>query len=150
MGTKVSVVYSSFLNKISDYKLTVNEDGSNVSILEKTLFNYLVSGSSHFLTARKDLTMVGTGEELAFVSDLSPLEIEILAKLMLVEYIKPIIIRNETVEQALSDSDFVIYSQANHIQKLLELNATLKSEVNYDMQKYSYAVGGKIYGNYKK
>lgn len=61
---------------------------------------------------------------------------------MLVEYMRPIIIRNETLEQALSDVDFVIYSQANHINQLQSLFENLKREANSDMVEYSYLETG--------
>ena len=82
-------------------------------------------------------------DEYIFINgDLNGREIEILTKLMLVEYMRPIIIRNETLEQALSDVDFVIYSQANHINQLQSLFERMKKEANSDMVEYSYLETG--------
>lgn len=150
MGTNVEEVYIYFLNKISDYKMTINPDGSNVVIIKDSLKMFLRSAKTQFLTCRTDLNFIESDNgSLHFKGELDDYEIEILSKLMLVEYLKPVIIRNETVEQALGDSDFAIYSQANHISKLLDLNHTIRAEAHSDMVRYSYAKGGKMYANYK-
>lgn len=80
-------------------------------------------------------------------SDLTDMEIEILSMLMLVEYFKQIMIRNETLEQAVGDSDFNIYSQANHINQLKDLYRELKREVNTEIGRYTYI--GTVYGKRK-
>ena len=143
MSTDVTRVYASFLQKISDYKF--NED---LEYVESTLFGYYTTATAEFVQCRKDLGTNYNGlsekpEKVLINSDLTQLEIEILAMLMLVEYFKQIMIRNETIEQALSDSDFKILSQANHINQLKDLWKEVRKETSVKINKYTFV--GAVY-----
>ena len=147
MSTNIEKVYNRFLNKISDYKYSLTF--SSKEEIESSLLDLYLSASTHFIQCRKDLSTNYDSveslplDEYIFINgDLNGREIEILTKLMLVECMRPIIIRNETLEQALSDVDFVIYSQANHINQLQSLFENLKREANSDMVEYSYLETG--------
>lgn len=144
MSTQITKVYSSFLRKLSDYKFSViNEQDREYT--EETLYGYYISARAEFVQCRKNLSTNRDGSELyieaekIFIEDsISDKEIEILSILMLVEYFKPIMIRNETLEQALGDSDFNIYSQANHINQLKDLYRELKREANVKAGLYTF------------
>lgn len=119
------------------------------SVIENNLIQLYLSATTHFLTCKKDLTLNYSsldskpeGEDILIQSDLTPLEEEIIAGLMLVEYIKPIMLRNEVLEQVLGDVDFNLYSQANHLNQLQSLYGVLRKEVNANMNKYSYVRNG--------
>ena len=144
MSTQITKVYSSFLRKLSDYKFSViNEQDREYT--EETLYGYYISARAEFVQCRKNLSTNRDISELyieaekIFIEDsISDKEIEILSILMLVEYFKPIMIRNETLEQALGDSDFNIYSQANHINQLKDLYRELKREANVKAGLYTF------------
>ena len=144
MSTQITKVYSSFLRKLSDYKFSViNEQDREYT--EETLYGYYISARAEFVQCRKNLSTNRDSSELyieaekIFIEDsISDKEIEILSILMLVEYFKPIMIRNETLEQALGDSDFNIYSQANHINQLKDLYRELKPEANVKAGLYTF------------
>lgn len=144
MSTQITKVYSSFLRKLSDYKFSViNEQDREYT--EETLYGYYISARAEFVQCRKNLLTNRDSSELyieaekIFIEDsISDKEIEILSILMLVEYFKPIMIRNETLEQALGDSDFNIYSQANHINQLKDLYRELKREANVKAGLYTF------------
>ena len=144
MSTQITKVYSSFLRKLSDYKFSViNEQDREYT--EETLYGYYISARAEFVQCRKNLSTNRDSSELyikaekIFIEDsISDKEIEILSILMLVEYFKPIMIRNETLEQALGDSDFNIYSQANHINQLKDLYRELKREANVKAGLYTF------------
>ncbi len=144
MSTQITKVYSSFLRKLSDYKFSViNEQDREYT--EETLYGYYISARAEFVQCRKNLSTNRDNSELyieaekIFIEDsISDKEIEILSILMLVEYFKPIMIRNETLEQALGDSDFNIYSQANHINQLKDLYRELKREANVKAGLYTF------------
>ena len=144
MSTQITKVYSSFLRKLSDYKFSViNEQDREYT--EETLYGYYISARAEFVQCRKNLSTNRDSSELyieaekIFIEDsISDKEIEILSILMLVEYFKPIMIRNEMLEQALGDSDFNIYSQANHINQLKDLYRELKREANVKAGLYTF------------
>ena len=146
MSTKITKVYASFLRKLSDYKFS----DSDREYVEETIYGYYESARAEFHQCPKDLstnhddtTDYIVAEDIIINSSLSDSEVEILAMLMLVEYFKPIIIRNETLEQALGDSDFNIYSQANHINQLKDLYKELKRETNVKVGRYTFV--GDVY-----
>ena len=45
------------------------------------------------------------------------------------------------MKQFLATKDYKIYSQANHLEKLMELKSQFKYEANYLMSQYSYKDG---------
>lgn len=135
--TPISEVYDSFLRKISDYSflsLDVTEQE-----IDEELFGYFKSARAKFYRCKKSL---GTGlnslDEMEIESDLNDFEIEILVKLMLVEYMTPIILSSEVLKQSLSDKDFRIYSQANQLRELNLLYRLLQREANKMITEYGY------------
>ena len=87
---------------------------------------------SNFLLKLSNKQLVITGTDL---------EIEILSLLMVLEYLNPKIIATENMNQFLTTKEYKIYSQANHLSKMLELKNQIKSEVNHLMSQYSYKDG---------
>lgn len=143
MSTKITRVYNSFLQKISDYKFLDDKE-----YVESILYGYYVTASAEFIQCPKDLSTNADEEDILpdvvlIKSDLNNLEVEILAMLMIVEYFKQIMIRNETLEQALSDSDFKILSQANQINQLKDFYKEIKRETAVKVTKYTFA--GEVY-----
>lgn len=143
MSTNITRVYSSFLQKISDYKFLDDKD-----YVESVLFGYYRTASAEFVQCPKDLSTDADGEKtlpkvVNINADLTNLEIEIIAMLMIVEYFKQIMIRNETLEQALSDSDFKILSQANQINQLKDFYKEIKRETAVKVTKYTFV--GAVY-----
>jgi len=144
MGTPITTVYSSFLRKLSDYKFAISEENDR-EYIEKTFYGYYETARAEFYHCSKDLQTNADGVEsflsadkISINANLNNLEVEILSMLMLIEYFKPVIIRNETLEQALGDSDFNIYSQANHINQLKDLYRELRREVNSKIIRYTF------------
>lgn len=137
MATTFDDVYRAFLNRINDYdyanKLT-KED------LEYVLSTFLKSAVAIFNEA--------SGEELddfildeenrVFQDKLTYLETDILAHLMLVEYLKPNLYTTELLRQVLSDKDYKVYSQANQINQLKDLYQATKREANVKLSTYLF------------
>lgn len=144
MSTRIDKIYASFLRKLSDYKFSISDEESR-EYIEETLYGYYSSARADFFQCQKDLS-TNRDDSNDYIeatnifvnSKLSEQEIEIISTLMLVEYFKPIIIRNETLEQALGDSDFNIYSQANHINQLKDMYRELKREANVKVGRYTF------------
>lgn len=146
-NTVITSVYRRFLNKISDYNFSLINNEKEV--IEDNLLQLYMSATPRFPQCRKDLGTnyldigdVPFGEYITIKSNLTSLEQEIISKLMLIEYLRPVIIKNEVIEQVLGDSDFNLYSQANHLNQLQSLYNTMKKEVNSDISKYSFLRDG--------
>lgn len=139
-NTDITSVYRRFLSKISDYNFSLMN--SDASAIENNLLDLYLSSVPHFIQCKKDLDVNISETEIIKVvtikSEITPLEQEIISKLMLIEYLKPVMIRNEVLEQVLGDVDFNLYSQANHLNQLQSLYGAMKKEVNADIIKYSY------------
>jgi len=135
MATPFEEVYEFFLSKVTDYSFvnfTENE-------LRLEFEKYLRSASIKFFSAGTRLEKNLTFKE--FERDLTDLEIEILSLLMVLEYLNPKIIATENMKQFLATKEYKVYSQANHLSKMLELKNQIKSEVNHLMSQYSYKDG---------
>lgn len=131
--TEIDKVYGSFLSKVNDYNLSLL-NRSEAEIYE-ILSSYYNSAIAFFPQCRKDLKITDDG----FVNDeLTNLEIEIIAELMILQYLYPIIHRSEVLEQVLSDKDFKVNSQANHMNQLYNLYNKTRQEVSTHKVHYSW------------
>jgi len=130
--TTLSDIYDSFLSKIADYNLASLVDTD----LKDELFGYFKPARAKFYKCKKVLDL--KDDSLTFVEELSDYEIEIIVQLMLVEYMKPLILTSEITKQALSDKDFKIWSQANHLRELNLLYRLFQKEAEKMITKYLY------------
>ncbi len=133
MSTPFQAVYDFFLMKVEDYsflKLTEQE-------LEDHLEKMLIISSAKFRNCKKDLSDRDLTTE-QFNVDLSDMEKEILANLMVVEYLRPEITTSNLIKQSMTDRDFKIYSQANHLTQLMELYKQVRNESQSLLNDYSY------------
>lgn len=131
MATEVKTVYKQFLAMINDKEwLLVDED-----VIEDLMFTYLQGTVSEFDVCRKSLELK---DNQSFVEDLSPLEIKILSKGMLLEYLNPKIIREENLRQAISTKDYHNLSNANMLDKLLKLKKIVEEDYEELLNKYDY------------
>lgn len=149
MVTLVSEVYDSFLTNISDYRLATSSDAD----IEETLKRYLKKAKSKFTAISHrlnidvnseneeyfcEITKDNLNKDVIIPTVLSDLEIEIISTLMTVEYLRPQVLSTKILSQHLSDKDFKINSQANHMKELNLLYRQLKKESVIMITKYSY------------
>jgi hypothetical protein len=133
MATNYEEVYASFLSKITDYsfiKLSEEE-------LKSQLKQYLKSSIARFKRPRVDLKDIDDINK-SFNQDLSLSEIEILATLMIVEYIRPQMNSATIMKQVMTDKEFRFYSQKNHLDGLASLYTMMKKEAETLMRDYSF------------
>ncbi len=136
--TKVLDLYDGFLTKISDYNF-LSEERTDEEVDEE-LYGYLKSACRRFSNkCKQDLTIVedGVTGEKTFVSTLTLMEEDILIALMLVEYLKPQVLSSDTIRQAMSDKDFQVYSQANHLRELGLLYRLFRAEARAMISDYT-------------
>lgn len=136
MATPFEDVYDFFLAKVTDYSFV---DFTQIE-LEEEFEKYLRSATTKFMSAGEvRLSRDFTKKE--FKNDLSDLEKEIISLLMVVEYLNPKIIATENMKQFLASREYKIYSQANHLSKMVDLKNQIKSESQHLMSMYSYSNG---------
>lgn len=143
--TYLAEVYDFFLSSISDYTLlTISEED-----IEEELFTYFKRARNKFHKCKQSLELNEDENGMYFAEfdedgnevkpvKLTGFEIEILAHLMLVEYMKPQLISTETIKQSLSDKDFKIYSQANQLREINFLYRLLQRECRAMITEYTY------------
>ncbi len=132
--TPFSDVYSSFLSKITDDMYMELSPQDTYKILQELLLSALVK--FEFPRVDLDYTILEeqneeTGQILTkwiFIHKLSAQEINIIATYMIVEWIGQQLASVENVRMKYSGSDFKFTSQANHMQKLLQLKKDYERE----------------------
>ncbi|OME41506.1 hypothetical protein BSK58_14900 [Paenibacillus odorifer] len=80
-------------------------------------------------------------DPIEFSSELTQEEIEIIALLMTVEWIRPRINNIELLKQSLNTKDWNFYSQANHLKELRTLKEETENEIDRLIVSYSYSNG---------
>jgi len=134
MPTPYSQVFDSFLGKIEDdayLKLTDSE-------VENDLIKLLNSSLIHFTFPKVNIFLK---DDLAqtFELDIPYAEIEIISRCMKKEWIDRQITSVNIIKQALTDKDFNLTSQANHLKVLLDLQDKNEFELEKLLTKYSYS-----------
>ena len=133
MGTKFSAVYDCFLGKITDdmyMELTPEDTKRDLQALlisaipgfefpRKNINDYIVEPSAQVSTDNTiDYILNDTS---CFSTELTSEEINILAILMMCEWLQRQVTSIENIRMKYSGSDFKFTSQANHLAKLLAL-----------------------------
>lgn len=107
MATDFSVVYGSFLSKVTDTDLSDMTEKDANSVMSDLLKQATVKFSE---SCKKDLSDVTT---TGFVSDLDDYEVDILSELMVEAWYKPHINYTDLLRNKLSTKDFTTFSPAN-------------------------------------
>lgn len=112
MATAFTVIYNSFLDKVSDYDLAdmiqTNAEEFMHGLLNQAVVRFLES-------CKKDLTQV---DSTGFTEDLDLMEIDILTEGMVEAWLKPIRNNLELMRNALNTKDFTTFSPANLLDKV--------------------------------
>lgn len=136
MATPLEEVYKSFLYKVKDYNfIRLNESGD----LENVLYNYLRGAIVRFDNCDKSLEI--NDDVKSFEEDLTFEEIEILSTIMVLMYVNGKIIDVKNTSLIMSEPDFKMYSQANHLDKMILLSKKIDSDVSELKNIYSLRKG---------
>lgn len=107
MATEFSVIYGSFLSKVTDNDLAdMTEEAANI-VMSDLLQQAIVKFSE---SCKKNLADVSN---TGFVDDLDIYEIDILSELMVEAWYKPHLNFSELLRNKLSTKDFTTFSPAN-------------------------------------
>lgn len=141
MATPFSNIYTRFLRKITDYKLS-NIMVTSPIIGDSRLYGWLDSATTKFDECKSDLSDINVVLK-QFNSTLLVKEEEILAHKMLIEWFEPEVNNILAMESLLSDSDFKQYSPANllsekqdRLNNIIKVSDRLVSE--YDNKIFDY------------
>jgi hypothetical protein len=137
MATPYSVVYNSFLDKVSDTDLLA----LTTTNTELIILGYMNRTCTKFericvfnLSDRDDTTR-------QFSDDLTDEDIDIISEGMLVEWYKPKLHFNENLKNVLNTKDYNQYSPANLLKEIRESYKSAKNNFESMVNKYSYVHG---------
>ena len=134
MPTPYEKIYENVLPKFKSYdilKMTENE-------VKEYLHDYLISAISRFHVCNKDLSNRDDNLE-QFNVDLSDIEIEILSNYIVIEYLDSNYIKVPSLlKVALPSKDFIAYSPANMLDKLIVMHDTYRKENEGLLSRYAW------------
>lgn len=127
--TAFQEIYNRFLGKITDdmYMEWTEED------TKADLYEILMSAIPNFEFPRFPLYDYG---EDSYNCHLTSEEINILAVLMMIDWVQRQIVSIENIRQKYSGSDFKMTSQANHLDKLMSLRQELERQDRHYQRLY--------------
>lgn len=131
--TSYETIYNRFLNKITSYRILELSDND----VQEMLLEWLNAAIPKFKRCKTDLSQ-RDDELLEFDNDLLENEIEILALLMVNEWLEPQINSELYVSQFYGGKEEKFYQQANHLEKLINLKKSNYLEVQKLMRDYAY------------
>lgn len=136
MATTYDTIYNIAANKITDPEIALLSSDD----LEEMFHDYLISAISQFRKCKSDLS--DRDDEIRqFNADLLDVEKEILAILVVRQWLQPQLYSALLTKQVFSDKEQKYYSQAQHISELRALDETLKLEAQKLSRDYSYGNG---------
>lgn len=133
MATSYEEIYNLASNKITDPEiaLLLPED------IEELFHGYLISAIHKFRKCKNDLS--NRDDELRqFNVDLLDVEKEILAILVVREWLQPQLYSALLTKQVFSDKEQKYYSQSSHLSELRALDETLKIDAQKLSRDYTY------------
>lgn len=140
MGTLFASVYNRFLGKITDDMYMELTPADTIRDLQNLLvdalpgFEFPRKKLDYVISVTQDATMASLGFEVSFggssyvdcsyfLEDLDSEEINIIALLMMNSWLQRQVTTIENIRMKYSGTDFKMTSQANHLSKLLTLQA---------------------------
>lgn len=133
MKTSYEEIFDRFIGKITDHQfLSLPEEDIN-----ELCIKYLKSAITKFTKCKKDLTDRNDVVQV-FNFELDEIEQEILATLMVVEWLTPQVYNILNTRQFLGDKDYKFYSQANHLKELTNLRDSMIEESERAITSYTW------------
>lgn len=143
MGTPFSVIFSAFLSKVTDdmygetwTEIDLKKDLENIMIAALPGFKYPKFPISRYVRAEV-IPEFETAIDGYFEAELTDEEVEIIAKLMIIEWmVRQLATYENTKQKVYSSSDFKISSQANHMDKLLKVRQHFIADARTAQDRY--------------
>ena len=131
--TSYEKIYDRFLQKITDYKML---DLTDIEIRQECA-KWLSSAIAKFRRCKNDLSQRDNELE-TFTIDLLDIEIEILATLMVSEWLSPQLNSVLYTSQFFGGKEEKFFAQANQLDKLMTLKGNNDVEAKKLMRDYGY------------
>ena len=133
MATTYDKVYNRALAKIQDFDLVALQDRD----LEEMLHDWLIAAISKFRQCKNDLS--DRDEELRqFNVDLEDEEVEILAIMVVREWLAPQVHSALLTKQIFGGKEENYFSQSAHLKQLMDADTSLRVEAQKLSRDYSY------------
>ncbi|WP_415408902.1 hypothetical protein [Staphylococcus agnetis] len=129
--TDFNLIYDKFLSKITDFSYAQLEQ----EVLEEDLKNKLLQALAYFPQLDEEKT--DTFENM-FVNELTNVEQEIIANLMVINHLDKFIISEDNMRILLNSKDYKQYSQATLLKELKATKSEYQSDVDAMMNAYSF------------
>ncbi|EGQ3667169.1 hypothetical protein I0597_000100 [Staphylococcus pseudintermedius] len=129
--TEFNLIYDKFLSKITDFSYAQLDKEK----LEEDLKKKLIQALAYF-TQLEDKKAEYVDN--VFISDLSVLEQEILANIMVINHLDKFIVSEDNMRILLNSKDYKQYSQATLLKELKSTKAEYQSDVEAMKNAYSF------------
>lgn len=140
MATPYSKIYNKALSKITDYDLAFVPEED----MEDMLHGWLISAIAKFRKCSSDLS--DRDDELKeFNIDLEDEEIEILALLIVSEWLEPQVNSVLLTHQMFGGKEEKYYAQANQLAEVKALRDEIRTEARKLMRDYTYFSGNSYF-----
>ncbi|WP_239740268.1 hypothetical protein P3U41_05465 [Mammaliicoccus sciuri] len=132
--TDFTLIYDKFLSKLTDFSYLKLEK----EVLESDLKTRLIIALSDFTTLDESKKEYDDYSN-CFIEDLNVEEQEILARLMVVNYLDKFIFSEDLLKSSLNSKDYKQYSPTNLVKELRQLKSQFQSSVDTKMNAYSHS-----------
>lgn len=136
MGTPYEKIYANLLPKFKDYDIPL----MTVEEVKDTLQDFFVPAVARFHACYQDLSDRDDDNE-CFNINLTDMELEIMSNYVLLEYLDSTYIRVPSLLKVhYSSKDFNAFSNANHLDKLIDMHATFLTENETLLSRYAWMI----------
>lgn len=132
MATPYTLINAIFLSKVTDYDFAALTDAQ----LDSQLLTYLQSATVKFHHCNNSLVLDNVNSQ--FDATLTIEEQEILAMLMVIEWMNSKINDTNLMKSTLTDKDFSMFSQANQLKAIIGARKELRGEIHELIRDYTY------------
>lgn len=131
--TEFTLIYDKFLSKLTDFSLArLDKD-----VLESDLQERLITALSDFAQLPEEKTKVDLNTK-TFTNGLSVEEQNIIATLMVINYLDKYILSEDNMRILLNSKDYKQYSQAALLKELKATKSEYQSDVDAKLNSYSF------------
>ncbi|MCI2852771.1 MULTISPECIES: hypothetical protein [Staphylococcus] len=131
--TEFTLIYDKFLSKLTDFSLArLDKD-----VLESDLQERLITALSDFAQLPEEKTEVDLNTK-TFTNGLSVEEQNIIATLMVINYLDKYILSEDNMRILLNSKDYKQYSQAALLKELKATKSEYQSDVDAKLNSYSF------------
>ena len=131
--TEFTLIYDKFLSKLTDFSLArLDKD-----VLESDLQERFITALSDFAQLPEEKTEVDLSTK-TFTNGLSVEEQNIIATLMVINYLDKYILSEDNMRILLNSKDYKQYSQAALLKELKATKSEYQSDVDAKLNSYSF------------